>query len=156
MDNINIIYKIIFLIFLININKNKFNKNKDYIFKYYYNYTTNIVSYYKLSKFIKYINICKQGILLYKYNFVKSNNPDISVIISLFNRDNYINSTIISIQNQRIKNIEIIIVDDYSTDNSTKYVEYAQKFDPRIRLLRNSRNMGALYTKSIGVLNILK
>ena len=153
MDNINIIYKIIFLFILININIFNKNKNKNYILKNYYNYTTNIVSYYKLNKFIKYINICKQGVLLYKYNFVKLNNPDISVIISLFNREDYINSTIISIQNQRIKNIEIIIVDDYSTDNSTKYVEYAQKFDPRIRLIRNARNMGALYTKSIGVLH---
>ena len=90
--------------------------------------------------------------LLFKHNLVKSNYPDVSVIISLFNRDNYINSTIKSVQNQRMKNIEIIIVDDYSNDKSIKYVEQAQKYDPRILLIKNEKNMGALYSKSIGVL----
>jgi len=140
------------LIFLLkNINKNLSNKNY-YSFKYYYNYTTNYVSFYKLNKFIKYINISNKGILLYKHNFMKQNNPDVSVIISLFNRENYINSTIVSVQNQKIYNFEIFIVDDHSTDNSIKYVEKAQKIDPRISLIRNKKNMGALYSKSIGVL----
>ena len=91
--------------------------------------------------------------LLFKHNLVKSNYPDVSVIISLFNRDNYINSTIKSVQNQRMKNIEIIIVDDYSNDKSIKFVEHAQKYDPRIILIKNGKNMGALYSKSIGVLH---
>ena len=152
MDNINILFKIILIIFLLkNINKNLSNKNY-YSFKYYYNYTTNYVSFYKLNKFIKYINISNKGILLYKHNFMKQNNPDVSVIISLFNRENYINSTIVSVQNQKIYNFEIFIVDDHSTDNSIKYVEKAQKIDPRISLIRNKKNMGALYSKSIGVL----
>ena len=152
MDNINILFKIIIIIYLlININKNLSNK-KYYNFNYYYNYTTNFVSFYKLSKFVKYVNISNKGILLYKHNFVKQNNPDVSVIISLFNREKYINSTIVSVQNQKMKNFEIIIVDDHSTDNSIKNVENAQKIDPRISLIRNEKNMGALYSKSIGVL----
>ena len=56
MDNINILYKIILILFLI-LNENISSKN-NYHLKYY-NYTTNIISYYKLIKFIKYINISK-------------------------------------------------------------------------------------------------
>jgi glycosyltransferase involved in cell wall biosynthesis len=137
---------------ILKMDKNNINKS-NYILKYYYyNYTTNVALYYKLSKFIQYINISKQGIQLYKNNFKKSINPDVSVIISLYNRDKYINSTICSVQNQRMKFIEIIIVDDHSTDKSVKYIEYAQKIDPRIILIKNEKNMGALYTKSLGVL----
>ena len=147
MDNINILYKIILILFLI-LNEN-ISSNNNYHFKYY-NYTTNIISYYKLIKFIKYINISKQGILLYKNNLIKSKNPDVSVIISLNNRDKYINSTITSVQNQRMKNIEIIIVDEHSNDNSIKYIEYAKKIDPRIILIKNGKSIGDLYSKLIG------
>ena len=51
-----------------------------------------------------------------------------------------------------MKNIEIIIVDEYFNDNSIKYIEYAKKIDPRIILLKNGKNIGDLYSKLIGSL----
>ena len=51
-----------------------------------------------------------------------------------------------------MKNIEIILIDDFSTDNSIKYVEESQKKDPRIILIKNKKNMGILYSRGIGVL----
>ena len=150
MDNINIFYKIILILFLI-LNENISSKNNYHFKNYYYNYTTNIISYYKLNKFIKYINISKQGIPLYKNNFIKSKNPDVSVIISLY-KGKYRNSTISSVQNQRMKNIEIIIVNEHSNDNTIKYIEYAKKIDHRIILIKNGKNMGNLYSKLIGSL----
>ena len=51
-----------------------------------------------------------------------------------------------------MKDIEIILVDDCCTDNSTKYIEEAQKKDPRIILMKNKKNMGILYSRGIGVL----
>jgi len=151
MDNINIFYKII-LILLIILNENISNKNNYHLKYYYYNYTTNIISYYKLNKFIIYINISKQGIILYKKNFIKPKNLDVSIIISLYNSDKYINSTITSTQNQRMENIEIIIVDQDSNNNSIKYIEYAKKIDPRIIVIKNGKNMGNLYSQLIGTL----
>lgn len=147
-----IFYKIILILFLI-LNENINEKNNYHLNYYYYNYTTNIISYYKLKKFIKYTNISKQGILLFKNNFIKSKNPDVSVIISLNNKNKYIISTITSVQNQRLENIEIIIVDEYSNDNSIKYIENAQKNDPRIILMKNEKNIGDLYSKLIGTLH---
>ena len=70
----------------------------------------------------------------------------------MYNRDEYINSTIKSVQNQRMKDLEIIIVDDFSVDDSIKYVEEAQKSDSRIILIKNKKKMGTLFCKSIGVL----
>ena len=51
-----------------------------------------------------------------------------------------------------MSNIEIIIVNDASTDNSLKISKQLQKQDPRIRIINNTENMGPLYAKSIGAL----
>lgn len=49
-----------------------------------------------------------------------------------------------------MKEIEIIFVDDNSSDNSSLIIEAEMKLDKRIKLFKNQRNMGNLYTKSIG------
>ena len=48
--------------------------------------------------------------------------------------------------------IEIILVNDASTDNSVKVIEELQKEDPRIKLINNEKNMGILYSRCVGVL----
>ena len=48
--------------------------------------------------------------------------------------------------------IEILIVDDYSEDNSLEIINQLQKEDERIKLIRNKKNKGALYSKSLGIL----
>ena len=54
--------------------------------------------------------------------------PAISVIVSIYNVQNYVEKSIRSIQNQTYKNLEIILVDDGATDNSGKICdEYANK-----------------------------
>ena len=125
----------------------------------YYNYTEDILNNYEYNKtekydlipYLKYIEYAKEGISLNKIKYNNKNIPKISIIISLYNREQYIKSTIRSIQNQNLSDIEIIIIDDLSTDNSLKYVKEYQKEDPRIILLENKENMGTLYSKSIGV-----
>ena len=120
----------------------------------------NYIKYFKLkkinttevSKYLKYIDYAQNGIYLYPQNSEKIDNPKVSIIISIYNRENYVKFTIRSIQNQNMKEIEIIYIDDYSSDNSTKYIKEEQKKDPRIVLYKNKKNMGALYSKSIGVL----
>ena len=46
--------------------------------------------------------------------------PVISVIVSIYNVQNYVEKSVQSIQKQTYKNLEIILVDDGSTDNSGK------------------------------------
>ena len=140
-----------------NITNNNLDKmcvNKDNIESLEYSdFNIKGISYNQLKAFIEYLNLAKKGIFLYKENLVKSDNPKISVIISVYNREQFINSTLKSVQNQKMKELEIIYVDDCSTDNSVNYIKEAQKLDPRIILLQNEKNMGTLYTKSRGILS---
>ena len=75
--------------------------------------------------------------------------PLVSVIISVFNEEKYIRESISCILNQTYKNLEIIIIDDYCTDNSITILN--EFMDPRIilykktneqRFLATSRNIG--------------
>ena len=79
-------------------------------------------------------------------------NPIVSSIIPVYNSEKTINSSICSIQNQNIKNLEIILIDDFSTDNSYKIIKNFQENDKRIILIKNKKNMGSLYSRSIGTL----
>ena len=106
----------------------------------------------EVQKYFEYLDLAKAGIYINKQNLIPNENPKISIIISIYNRENYVKSTTRSIQNQNLKEIEIIYIDDFSTDNSVNYIKEEQKKDPRIILYQNKQNMGTLYSKSIGAL----
>ena len=102
----------------------------------------------------KYIKFNLAGNLYHSLSkFHKRENPEISVVISTFNGEVYLKPVVRSIQNQNFLNIEIIIVDDGSMDNTKKVVEELMEEDKRIKLLSNGINRGTLYTKTRGVLN---
>ena len=50
-------------------------------------------------------------------------------------------------------NIEIILVNDFSTDNTSSLLEQFEKEDPRLRVIKNKKNMGILYSRSIATLS---
>ena len=106
-----------------------------------------------IEKFNSYLNICKQGKLidLTKYPLLKK--PKISIIIPVYNGGKYLSYSLRTIQNQNLKEIEIIIIDDYSSDDSLIYIERLMKEDYRIRLIKNHKNRKILYSKSIAALN---
>ena len=86
-------------------------------------------------------------------NIIKENETKISVIVPVFNCENSIKSTIRSIQNQDMYEIEIILVNDFSIDNSLKIIKEIKNKDPRIKIINNNKNMGTLYSRCIGVLS---
>jgi len=90
-----------------------------------------------------YYNICKNEELILKEKIEYDNKPLISVLVPSFNKADVILKSIRSIQNQSFKNIEIIIVNDGSTDNSTKIFNYLLETDPRIRIFTHLKNLGA-------------
>ena len=67
-----------------------------------------------------YFSICNKENLLNPKKFKKLDNPKVSIITTVFNREKYILRFLRSIQNQFFDEIEIIIVDDNSKDNSSK------------------------------------
>lgn len=76
----------------------------------------------------------------------KSKRPLVSILLNVFNCERYLGQQVDSILAQTYSNIELIICDDYSTDRTPEIAqEYAQK-DPRIKWVRNERNMGVSAT----------
>ena len=84
-----------------------------------------------------------------KYN--KSLAPDVSVIMTIYNQAHCIHKGLRSIQNQSIKNIEIIIIDDCSEDNSTDVIKEYQKEDQRIILISHDTNEGEMKSRVDGI-----
>ena len=65
-----------------------------------------------------YINNLKNGLMIHKdQTYLNYKNPRISVVIALYNGENFIKTTLLSIYNQNFKEIEIIFINDCSTDN---------------------------------------
>jgi glycosyltransferase involved in cell wall biosynthesis len=76
---------------------------------------------------------------------------DISVIIPVFNAEQYLNKCLDSIINQTVKNIEIICVDDRSTDGSVEVLEYYSKQDKRLKILLHDQNKGTSAARNSGL-----
>ena len=82
----------------------------------------------------------------------KYQNSKISIIIPVYNNGNFLEKSLISIYNQNFKEIEIIIIDDYSTDNSVSEINQLLSKFHSISFYKNEKNIGPLYCKIQGVL----
>jgi len=77
-----------------------------------------------------------------------SDNPLISVVMSVYNHENAVGRAIESILNQTYDNFELLICDDFSDDNTMKII---QEFNSsKIKVFRNKKNLGL--TKSLNLL----
>lgn len=140
MKNQIIIIKIYIMIFIIKIIYENFTDKQ--------NQLINVIK-----KVNEYISICNQWKLIKGIQKLKSKTPKISALIPCFNCSKTIKSGIRSIQNQKMSDIEILIVDDYSKDNSLEILKDIEKEDKRVKIIKNKKNMGTLFSRSIGALN---
>lgn len=69
----------------------------------------------------------------------------LSVIMTNYNHGKYIGEALEGIISQSFKPLEIIVIDDGSTDGSAKIIENFIKREPLIRLIRHEKNMGVQY-----------
>ena len=111
------------------------------------------LNYNNIKFFNNYINICLKGILIDKHKYPLLKLPKISVIIPVYKGGKYLYYSLRSIQNQNMKEIEIILIDDCSPDDTIIKIKNYMKEDPRIRLIQNKINRKILYSKSIAALN---
>ena len=125
---------LLFLYFSINcIGKILFNKNN-------------------LSFYLKYINDCYK-LRKYKRKKIKSSEPFISICLPAYNMERFIESTLLSIINQSFQDFEIIIINDYSNDNTENIINQLMQKDKRIKCINHSKNLGVYTSRVDGVAN---
>ncbi len=71
-------------------------------------------------------------------------NPTVSILIPVYNRDKYISECIDSAINQTYRDIEIIVIDNASTDKTWNICQNYEKLDSRVKAYRNNVNIGPL------------
>jgi glycosyltransferase involved in cell wall biosynthesis len=106
-----------------------------------------------IKKFNDYIDTCIKGELLDHNKYYLPTEPKISVLMPLYKGGKYLHYSLRSIQNQKMKDIEIILVDDNSQDDTSLIINKYMKEDPRIKLIQNEVNRKVLYSKSMAALN---
>ena len=107
---------------------------------------------YSVRKEITFYN--KLDLTNFEYkSFSKIDFPKISIIITIYNQREYILKIYSCILNQSFKQIEIIFIDDASTDNSFLLVKNLMYKDKRISFFRNKENRGQFYARNKGVLH---
>lgn len=79
------------------------------------------------------------------------NKPLVSIIIPNYNRAHLLKDVINSVVKQTYKNIEIIVVDDASTDNSINILKEIQKNNKKLTIKRLEKNSGANICRNKGV-----
>lgn len=77
--------------------------------------------------------------------------PSISVIVPVYNTEKYLPRALDSILTQNFSDVELVCVDDCSTDSSLSILQEYKKNDGRVKLFRNEKNEGAGYTKNFGM-----
>lgn len=84
---------------------------------------------------------------------VINNNPLVTVYISTYNRVELLKRAVESVRQQTYENLEIIIVDDCSTDATHDYLKEVEEQDIRIRYFLKEKNSGACVSRNIAIEN---
>ena len=79
------------------------------------------------------------------------NNTTISIITPCFNSEKYLEKMINSVISQSYKSWELIIVDDYSTDNSINIINKYLNLDARIKLIKLKNKSGPAFARNKGI-----
>ncbi len=79
------------------------------------------------------------------------NNPLISIIITTKNREDLLKRAISSVINQTYSNLEIIIINDASEDNTKEILEEFEKLDSRIKVIHNKKTLGSNPSRNIAI-----
>ena len=97
----------------------------------------------------------KKIIIIFFFLNFKNNyyNPKISVFLPIYNTEKYLKRALLNIQNQTLKNIEIIAVNDCSNDKTLEILKDFAEKDNRIKIINNKKNQGLLYSRAMGILH---
>ena len=113
--------------------------------EYWFNQKTESVSELVVENGIKIKNI--------KHNENFNEKPFFSIIVPVYNTSSTLRRTLVSILNQSFYNIEVIIINDASTDDSFDIITDYSLYDKRIRLINNEINSSVYLSRLKGVEN---
>jgi glycosyltransferase involved in cell wall biosynthesis len=82
---------------------------------------------------------------------IKTSNNLVTVVMPARNSAPFISASIKSLMEQSHNNLEIIVIDDYSDDDTGKIVKELSKIDNRVRYVRVNANLGTYFARSYGV-----
>jgi glycosyltransferase involved in cell wall biosynthesis len=74
--------------------------------------------------------------------------PTVSVVLPIYNGESFLREALDSMLSQTLRDLELILVDDFSTDNSRRIAEDYTQRDPRIKIIDNTQGKGL-----VGALN---
>lgn len=78
---------------------------------------------------------------LKEINIPNAEDIKVSVIVPVYNTEKYIDKCLLSLIQQTLKDIEIILIDDASTDNTAELLALYAKYDSRIKVVTHSKNL---------------
>jgi glycosyltransferase involved in cell wall biosynthesis len=111
----------------------------------------NVFDKNKIRFYINYINDCKNH-KRYNRKKIMNENPYISICIPALNMKKYIERTILSIINQSFQDLEIVIINDNSKDDTEKIIKKLQFEDNRIKLINHNIKKGVYYSRVEAIL----
>jgi glycosyltransferase involved in cell wall biosynthesis len=82
---------------------------------------------------------------------VRGRNRLVSIVIPTYNRAELVARAVHSVLSQTYPNLEVIIVDDSSTDDTQNRIKTLQDLDHRVRYIRHDRNRGAQAARNTGI-----
>ena len=78
--------------------------------------------------------------------------PKVSLIIPVYKQERFVKKIYACIEQQSLKDIEIVFIDDCSPDNSFQLIKELMEIDKRIVYIKNEKNRGGFYSRNIGVI----
>ena len=106
-----------------------------------------------LKSYYDYFNLCKNLVRLNNKTKTINKYPFVSICIPVYNTEKYIERAVLSIINQSFQDFEIIIVNDFSNDNTLNIIKRLQKEDDRIRIINHYKNSGVYNCRVEAALN---
>jgi cellulose synthase/poly-beta-1,6-N-acetylglucosamine synthase-like glycosyltransferase len=109
----------------------------------------NILKTLSIEKFVDELITSINKQINHKYS---SNSKKVSVIIPNYNNGLFIEKCINSILSNTWENLEVIFIDDLSTDNSLEIVKSKFSENPKVHIYQNHTNMGTYYSINRGII----
>ena len=144
------------------INNKKHLNLKYYYLLYFFLFSvflmTKVVDKFKLHKpipsltpYIKFLKDCKK-LISYNRKKIINESPYISVCIPALNMEKYIERILLTVLNQSFQDFEIIVVNDYSTDETTNILKRLSSKDKRIKFINHPKHLGVYRSRTEAIL----